>query len=215
MSAKCILCGYENPDGISICENCGEPLDEIKPIEQTRIDIPVQNEPLSDENEYYVLCPESQTKTVLPNGNVTDFFCEGCKIRHKIDGIVWAIESITKTPTSPRSENPQQQMVSGDDGLWLEEVNSHERIDIDKTGGTLGRYGKYGAEFFQSRGMLTVSGEHCTFSYQYGTWVLNHISKTNQTMYNNMILAANEPTVLENGKVLTLANTVSFIVRIG
>lgn len=52
-------------------------------------------------------------------------------------------------------------------------------------------------------------------SYQYGTWVLQHISRTNQTMYNNMILTANEPIVLEDGKVLTLANTVSFIVRIG
>ena len=101
------------------------------------------------------------------------------------------------------------------DVLWLEEVNSHFRIEIDKAGGTLGRYGKYGSEFFQSRGLLTVSGEHCIITNEFGNWVIRHISKTNQTKYNNMILGTNEPNLLENGKILTLANSVSFVVRIG
>ncbi len=170
-----------------------------------------------DGNEYYVLCPESQAKTILPSGNVTTFYCEGCKKQHEIDGFLWSVEKRAKTSSATTSQAtaPQIQAASKGDNLWLEEINSHVRIDIDKSGGTLGRYGKYGAEFFQSRGFLMVSGEHCMFSYQYGTWVLNHISRTNQTMYNNMILGANEPTVLEDGKVLTLANAVTFIVRIG
>jgi predicted component of type VI protein secretion system len=60
-----------------------------------------------------------------------------------------------------------------------------------------------------------VSGEHCVITNEFGNWVIRHVSKTNQTMYNNMILGANEPNLLENGKTLTLANAVSFTVRIG
>ncbi len=269
MSIICKQCGYENPDGVTVCEICAEPLGDTtastpalqsvvqsapqqsgqpvtqpvpQPISQsvmqvapqsapaytppmasTNMDATVaqaftipQNAPMVDDgNEYFVMCPESQTKTILPSGSVTTFYCEGCKKQHEIDGFLWNIEKRAKVQTVTSSNVTQAQSAPKGDNLWLEEINSHVRIDIDKSGGTLGRYGKYGAEFFQSRGFLMVSGEHCMLSYQYGTWVLNHISRTNQTMYNNMILGANEPTVLEDGKVLTLANAVSFIVRIG
>ncbi len=253
MSIICKQCGYENPDGASVCEICAEPLGTADPVDVTQAQVqqpisqpitqPVQQQAqiaqpspanieatvaqintvpqdapiIDDGNEYFVLCPESQAKTILPSGNVTTFYCEGCKKQHEIDGFLWNIEKRAKgsSVTASQSTAPQVQTAPKGDNLWLEEINSHVRIDIDKSGGTLGRYGKYGADFFQSRGFLMVSGEHCMFSYQYGTWVLNHISKTNQTMYNNMILGANEPTVLEDGKVLTLANAVTFIVRIG
>ncbi len=261
MSIICKQCGYENPDGATVCEICAEPLGgaesstPAQPISQPAQPIvqsdqqfaqqtvaqPVQqqtsyvqpssasieatvaqvstipqNSPIVDDgNEYFVLCPESQAKTILPSGNVTAFYCEGCKKQHEIDGFLWSIEKKAKTTATSNSTASQTQAVPKGDNLWLEEINSHIRIDIDKAGGTLGRYGKYGADFFQSRGFLMVSGEHCMFAYQYGTWVLTHISRTNQTMYNNMILSANEPTVLEDGKILTLANAVTFVVRIG
>lgn len=232
MGIICKQCGYENPDGTTICEICGESLGEMAPAPQpvqqvqststtiqpqgndnnTRATAAQVEAPANDGNEYYVLCPESQTKTILPNGKVTRYFCEGCKKEHDIDGILWMIEkkesSVTDNPDTPKDE-PKG------DNLWLEEINSHYRIDIDKAGGTLGRYGKYGAEFFQSRGLLMVSGEHCVITNEFGNWVIRHVSKTNQTMYNNMILGANEPNLLEDGKTLTLANAVSFIVRIG
>ena len=57
--------------------------------------------------------------------------------------------------------------------------------------------------------------ESIDIRYEFNNWVLSHISRTNQTKYNGMILTANEPTLLEDGKLLTLANTVTFIVRIG
>ena len=144
----------------------------------------------------------------------TSFFCEGCNREHEIDGVLWIIEKRSRSSPDNSSTSSRPAELPKGDKLWLEEINSHTRIDIDTTGGTLGRYGKYGSEFFQSRNLLMVSGEHCMISYQYGTWVLSHISKTNQTRYNNMILESNIPTTLENGKVLVLADAVSFVVRI-
>ncbi len=218
MSIICQQCGYENPDGSEICEICAETLSSPKapaaaPV-KTAVQVPLpesrtQTNPL---REYFVLCPESHTKTILPNGSVTSFFCEGCKLEHEIDNFLWNIESRDLQDAVPAEKEAP---APAGDQLWLEEVNSHFRIEIDKTGGTLGRYGTYGSDFFQSRNMLTVSGEHCAISYEYGNWVIRHVSKTNQTKYNDMILNANEPNLLEDGKILTLANTVSFLVRIG
>lgn len=218
----CRQCGYENPEGSTVCEICAEPLRDsgVATVEQVDVISPDEataDEAIADEeNEYFVLCPESQTKTIVPAGNVTAFYCEGCKKQHEIDGFLWNIEKKTKENVTARQVNAASRATAvRGDNLWLEEVNSHVRIDIDKAGGTLGRYGKYGADFFQSRGLLMVSGEHCSISYEFGNWVIRHMSKTNQTIYNNAILGANEPNLLEDGKVLTLANAVSFIVRIG
>ncbi len=250
MSIICKQCGYENPDGSTVCEICAEslvernvpvqhvqqfvqpqpmmpePLEESvqsvqsQPIASNIVQVKTvsQNAPSADDgNEYFVLCPESQTKTILHSGNVTSFYCEGCKKQHEIDGFLWNIEQRKKQGTSANQINSTASQMNAPkgDNLWLEEVNSHVRIDIDKAGGILGRYGKYGSDFFQSRGFLMVSGEHCMITYEMGNWVIRHISKTNQTMYNNMVLGANEPNLLEDGKVLILANTVSFMVRIG
>ena len=239
MSIVCKQCGYENPDGAVICDVCAEELDtasvpqmvytpqpQAAPVQEVPVQTaPVQSAPVQaspaatggdDGREYFVFCDESKTKTVIADKNATSFFCEGCKKQHEIDGILWMIEESVKEPANAAASTvTQAQSAPKGDNLWLEEINSHVRIDIDKTGGTLGRYGTFGSEFFQSRNLLKVSGEHCLFTYQYGTWVIRHVSRTNQTMYNNMILAANEPTVLEDGKILNLANAVTFIVRIG
>ena len=226
MGIVCKQCGYENPEGTEICEICGEELsltsstsEQVQPqvnTNATQVTVAQTETQINDGSEYYVLCPESQTKTILPNGKVTRYFCEGCKKEHDIDGILWMIEKKENASTDNISSvcTEEKNAVKGDN-LWLEEVNSHYRIDIDKEGGTLGRYGKYGANFFQSRGLLMVSGEHCVITNEFGNWVIRHVSKTNQTMYNNMILGANEPNLLEDGKTLTLANAVSFIVRVG
>nr|WP_317351361.1 FHA domain-containing protein [uncultured Agathobacter sp.] len=229
MSIICKQCGYENPDGSTICEICAEPLEsgsidsvqkENRPVKTQSIinqTATVQQVEESDDRyEYFVTCPESNTKTILPNGKVSTFYCEGCKKNHDIDDFLWVIERKEKDNKDFSGEvvDNTNDNQSGD-VLWLEEVNSHFRIEIDKAGGTLGRYGKYGSEFFQSRGLLTVSGEHCIITNEFGNWVIRHISKTNQTKYNNMILGTNEPNLLENGKILTLANSVSFVVRIG
>lgn len=234
----CKQCGYENPEGSVICEICASDLDNASPEITTQITqqttvvepeqgngMPVQstatiqqtaqqmNISSGDGYEYFVLCPESQTKTVLPGNAVTNFYCVGCKKQHDIDGFLWNIE---RREVEAAEEIACTQVPTGTKGntLWLEEVSSHVRIEIDKEGGTLGRYGKYGARFFQERNMLTVSGEHCIITNEFGNWVIRHISNTNNTKYNNMILGKNEPNLLEDGKMLTLSNTVTFIVRI-
>ena len=222
-SIKCKQCGYENPQGTDFCEMCAEPLMQMKvniPPPSVPYSVPPQQmtvsqttAPIVSEIEYFVLCPESQTKTVLPNGRVTSFLCNGCRKEHIIDGFLWQIESRTLKKEVPVTQ-PQNVPLTNENHLYLEEVTTHFRIDIDKQGGTLGRYGKYGADFFQSRDMRTVSGEHCMITFEHQSWVLRHISRTNQTKYNGMILSSNEPVLLENGKILTLANTVTFIVRI-
>ncbi|MBQ7776626.1 MAG: FHA domain-containing protein [Lachnospiraceae bacterium] len=235
----CKQCGYENPEGSTICEICAEDLgvqasvpvqqavaqasaptpQPSTPVQQPNVAATVKQEyvqPVDDGKEYFVLCPESHAKTILPHGRVTRFFCEGCKKEHDIDGFLWVIEEKEKVAAPVgNSSAPTVQNVPKGDNLWLEELNTHFRIDIDKAGGTLGRYGKYGAQFFQSRNLLTVSGEHCMITYEFGNWVLRHMSRTNQTIYNNMVLGANEPNLLEDGKLLVLANAVTFVVRIG
>ena len=236
MSIICKQCGFENPDGSTICEICAEPLNEtvveqVQEVEaapsavpsiepaavpsNTNVQATAQQVEANDGFEYSVTCPESNTKTILPNGNAKHFFCEGCKKEHEIDGFLWTIDRKEIEKENIDSVEATLQAGPTGDNLWLEEVNSHFRIEIDKVGGTLGRYGKYGADFFQSRGLLTVSGEHCVITNEFGNWVIRHVSKTNQTKYNNMILGTNEPNLLEDGKILTLANAVSFVVRIG
>ncbi|MCM1143687.1 MAG: FHA domain-containing protein [Blautia sp.] len=230
----CRQCGYENPEGSTVCEICAESLvEETKaPVQAAAVAVsgtpvnagttvsqistaPQEEAAIDDGNEYFILCPESQTKTILPHGKVTSFYCEGCKKQHEVDGFLWNIEKRAKQEVSAGRTETQKGEAPKGDNLWLEEINSHVRIEIDRAGGSLGRYGKYGAEFFQSRGLLTVSGEHCMITYEFGNWVIRHISRTNQTKYNNMILGSNEPNLLEDGKALTLANAVTFIVRIG
>ena len=105
MSIICKQCGYENPDGSTICEICAEPLEsgsidsvqkENRPVKTQSIinqTATVQQVEESDDRyEYFVTCPESNTKTILPNGKVSTFYCEGCKKNHDIDDFLWVIE---------------------------------------------------------------------------------------------------------------------------
>lgn len=147
----CKQCGYENPEGSTICEICATDLTE----EKQETPAPVkEDQPSEEEAEYFVMCPESQTKTIVKSGDVTKYYCDGCKKEHEIDGFLWSIEKKVKdvqkseTPGKPQVQNQK----AAKDKLVLEEVNSHFRIEIDEEGGILGRYGKYGAQFFQSRG---------------------------------------------------------------
>lgn len=222
----CPQCGYENPEGSVICDICAEPLGATEPPvpepEPVRVPAPAPSAPPvqaqtavpGEGREYFVFCPESQTRTMLPDGNVTRFFCEGCRVEHEIDDFLWQIESrnIAGESAPAAVQTPEH---TGGDELWLEELNTRFRIDIAKPGGTLGRYGTFGSQYFLSNNMHTVSGEHCRITYEYGTWVLRHISNTNSTHYNGFQLEREEPNMLEDGKLLTLANTVTFRVHIG
>lgn len=233
-TVRCPQCGYDNPPGTLVCDICAEPLGaepapapaapaEAAPAPvrvpapqpasvQTPPPAPVTSDPSG--REYYVFCPESQTKTVVQNGEVTRFFCEGCHIEHDIDGFLWQIESREPDRPAAGATAPQAEAPKGDD-LWLEEINTGYRIDIAKTGGTLGRYGTFGSDFFLSHNMHTVSGEHCRITYEYGSWVIRHISNTNSTHYNGLSLGREEPNLLEDGKLLVLAKTVTLRVHIG
>ncbi len=225
-SLRCPQCGYENAPGTLVCDICAEPLGtditaaapapERIPAPQPQAAPAPQAPETSDHpgREYFVFCPESQTKTVVSDDRVTRYFCNGCRIEHDIDGFLWQVEFTDPAPSSPAATAPQAAAPKGDD-LWLEEINTGYRIDIAKTGGTLGRYGNFGGDFFLSRNMHTVSGEHCRITYEYGSWVLRHISRTNSTHYNGIALGHDEPNFLEDGKLLVLANTVTLRVHIG
>ena len=223
----CKQCGYENPEGTTVCEICAEPLvaSKVTPVAPVQVEqvMPSYSNEITTEQqsntpiahgdtEFFVMCPESSTKTIVSSGDITSYYCTGCQKEHIIDNFLWTVESRALNAVTSTAPVTAQQVKMNN--LWLEEVNTHHRIDICKPGGTLGRYGDFGADYFQSRAMNTVSGEHCLIRFELENWVLYHVSRTNQTKYNGMILSSNEPTLLENGKMLTLANTVSFIVRI-
>lgn len=220
----CSQCGYSNEEGSTVCFICDNPLTPSeqtgkvteKPVEKS--EKTVQNSPEKDSG-YYVYCTESGTKTKVENENVTEFFCTGCQKTHIVDGFIWSIEKEETLQKETRSDDGDFTETCAkkvtDGKLHLEEQYSHFTIEIDRDGGTLGRYGKYGADFFQSRNMLTVSGEHCYITYELGNWVIRHISHTNKTKYNGMTLESNQPVMLSDGGKLVLADTVTFIVHIG
>lgn len=81
----CKQCGYENPEGSTICEICATDLTE----EKQETPAPVkEDQPSEEEAEYFVMCPESQTKTIVKSGDMTKYYCEGCKKEHEIDGFL-------------------------------------------------------------------------------------------------------------------------------
>lgn len=154
---------------------------------------------------------ESNTKTSVPNNSVKKYFCKGCNKEHVIDGFLWKIESEVKPFEISNSVIPEKTPCK--DNLILEDIKTHFIIKIDKNGGTIGRYGDYGAEYFRANfGM--VSGKHCRFRYENGNWIVQHISRTNDTKYCDMRLERQEERIIENGRILNLANAVSFLIRI-
>lgn len=210
----CKHCGFPNSAGSINCEICDEPLAPAAPAPQAA-PAPVQPVPTVPQNpgkEYFVICPESNHRTVVAGPDQTHFYCAGCGREHEIDGFIWVIESADAAP-APQTQATVQ-AAPRQNLLTLEEIRTHQRIQIAPQGGTLGRYGDFGADFFQQNNLLYVSGIHCAFQQQYGNWCVQHMSRTNQTKYDGQILDHDQVYLLENGKMLTLANCVSFIVHI-
>lgn len=212
----CRHCGFPNSAGSINCEICDEPLAPPAPQPQVVQTAP-QAAPAAPQNpgrEYFVVCPESNHRTVVADENQTSYFCAGCGKVHEIDGFIWVVESTALAPQPQAVSAPQPTPQPRLNRLTLEEMNTRQRIEIAPQGGTLGRYGDFGADFFQRNNLLYVSGVHCAFQQQYGNWCIQHMSRTNQTKYDGQILDHDQFYLLENGKVLTLANCVSFIVHI-
>ena len=218
MSKVCNQCGYENDDKAKICEICNSDL-AAEDTQSDKIEIQeIETEKIMNNSkyEYYVICPESQARTEVANADIKKFYCEGCKKEHCIDGFLWRVERKEKIKENKEdmcSRKDYTEKKSVKEHLYLEEINSHERICINKPGGTVGRYSAFGSKFFCDRNLLVVSGEHCSITYENDEWVLRHLSNTNDTKYNNVNLEKNCPVLLEDGKIITLANKVTFIVR--
>ncbi len=227
MSVKCSICGYINPDGSAVCECCFAALSETE-VSRTEEDHAEKEEDpeeteeeiagQEDQYEYYVNCPESSTQTVLKNGEAATFFCRGCNEEHTIDGLIWRIERREKTG---KAKNPVREKPAPDTAttteqkrLRLKVKGSDQTIEIGPEGGTLGRAGDYGSEFFLSRNMMKISRIHCEFKYPDGNWIVIRRS-SNDTVFNNRKLEPMEPATLINGRELVLADCITFEVLIG
>lgn len=212
----CKHCGFPNSADSVNCEICDEPLAQPQPApqataQQAAAPAAPAAAPAAPGREYFVICPESNHRTVVASESQTRYFCAGCGREHEIDGFIWVVESAEMAAPAPQTA-PRQEVKQN--RLTLEELNTRQRIEIAPQGGTLGRYGDFGADFFQRNNLLYVSGIHCAFRQQYGSWVVQHMSRTNQTKYDGQILDHDQVYLLENGKTLTLANCVSFVVHI-
>ncbi len=231
MSVKCPICGYINPDGSAVCECCFAALSETevsKPEEDhaEKKEDPAETEETAeqeDQYEYYVNCPESSTQTVLKNGEAATFFCRGCNEEHTIDGLIWRIERREKpgkTKVSSKREKPTRDEVSGTvtssepKRLRLKVKGSDQTIEIGPEGGTLGRAGDYGSDFFLSRNLMMISRIHCELRFRDGNWIVIRRS-SNDTVFNNRKLEPMEPATLINGRELVLADCITFEVLIG
>ena len=194
--------------GVSEVEKREKTTAQTKTIENSNDETPAKI-------RYFAFCETSKTRTPVEGPNVLKFFCKDCKKEHTIDDFMYRIEEEFPEDNTGESNQtmPTERRVVSKERVVLEETVSHEKIVITKPGGIIGRYGDFGADYFQSRGMRTISGEHCSIKFFDDEWVLEHLSKTNDTEYDQMKLDHNEEVVLSNDKILTLSKKISFYVR--
>ena len=62
--------------------------------------------------------------------------------------------------------------------------------------------------------MQTVSGEHLKIDYRGGDWIIEHLSKTNDTEVNGEKMEYESPIILKDGFKIILAKRIVFTVRI-
>ena len=161
------------------------------------------------------------------NEGETEFYCEDCQEEHSIDGEMYVainlekeekieeIEEKRKKREEQKEKNLKTEKKFEEEALYLLfRGNETEFIKIPKTGGTVGRYGDYGAKFFNERYMQTVSGEHLKIDYRGGDWIIEHLSKTNDTEVNGEKMEYESPIILKDGFKITLAKRIVFTVRI-
>lgn len=161
------------------------------------------------------------------NEGETEFYCEDCQEEHSIDGEMYVainlekeekieeIEEKRKKREEQKEKNLKTEKKFEEEALYLLfRGNETEFIKIPKTGGTVGRYGDYGAKFFNERYMQTVSGEHLKIDYRGGDWIIEHLSKTNDTEVNGEKMDYESPIILKDGFKITLAKRIVFTVRI-
>ena len=161
------------------------------------------------------------------NEGETEFYCEDCQEEHSIDGEMYVainlekeekieeIEEKRKKREEQKEKNLKTEKKFEEESLYLLfRGNETEFIKIPKTGGTVGRYGDYGAKFFNERYMQTVSGEHLKIGYRGGDWIIEHLSKTNDTEVNGEKMEYESPIILKDGFKITLAKRIVFTVRI-
>lgn len=161
------------------------------------------------------------------NEGETEFYCEDCQEEHSIDGEMYIainlekeekieeIEEKRKEREGQKEKNLKTEKKFEEEALYLLfRGNETEFIKIPKTGGTVGRYGDYGAKFFNERYMQTVSGEHLKIDYRGGDWIIEHLSKTNDTEVNGEKMEYESPIILKDGFKITLAKRIVFTVRI-
>ena len=161
------------------------------------------------------------------NEGETEFYCEDCQEEHSIDGEMYVainlekeekieeIEEKRKKREEQKEKNLKTEKKFEEESLYLLfRGNETEFIKIPKTGGTVGRYGDYGAKFFNERYMQTVSGEHLKIDYRGGDWIIEHLSKTNDTEVNGEKMEYESPIILKDGFKIILAKRIVFTVRI-
>lgn len=242
MSILCDNCGFENEDDELFCAVCNHPLQAgadvalVQPVmAEERVNTLPQTpvKMTGPGGKYYVICEECRGKTYVSGPEIASYYCPGCQKEQFIDGILWSVEeeqpgeqTIAETapdpgqfrtmqPTMPQTASVPQTAPVGN-RLVLEDIDTGKQIQISKAGGTLGRYGTFGADYFQTdpRGGW-ISGEHCRITYSEDTgWMLEHLSRTNDTVYNSRKLEHGYQERLRDGKLLVLANKMTFRIRI-
>ena len=188
----CKVCSFENIENSSLCENCGTEL--------------IENDVKCDE-EFFVRCEDCRTETVVESKDQDNFYCEECGENKTIDGFSHSVlvRKVDQSYSELQSEaEPVPTLIKQD--LILEEIKSKHQITIDRDGGTVGRYGDFGADFFRENNMLMISGEHILISYNQGDWYLEHLSNTNLTLIDNIVLEKGLKFKLYDESSIKLAN---------
>ena len=230
----CKECGYELEDDEIECPNCGEVFAEseeknIKKINDDKNNKSIENNKKTE--KMLARCNVTGFEVEINEGE-TEFYCEDCQEEHSIDGEMYIAinlekeekieerqekrkEKKRKKREEQKEKNLKTEKKFEEESLYLLfRGNETEFIKIPKTGGTVGRYGDYGAKFFNERYMQTVSGEHLKIDYRGGDWIIEHLSKTNDTEVNGEKMEYGSPIIFKDGFKITLAKRIVFTVRI-
>jgi hypothetical protein len=236
----CEMCNAELYFDFSTNELKEVPKQNAAPVQNTPSN---QNEVKQSDSapsgkRYFVHCDDSQTDTFLDDPEAkydkaaNTFFCKGCKKTHTIDGFFFAIQekaesSGVNTTAADKSKNiasltgEAQKAVdvkvlkSNMEGTHVDLICDMDNkvFSIPESGGVIGRYGTIDPDFFQH--FSTISGEHCRiFKNEYGKWMLEHLSHTNDTEYDGTVMKHGIPLVLSDGKKIRLARFLTFTVHI-
>lgn len=185
MSIECRYCGEDNPDGASVCSNCGAELAAGLLAQATEV--------------WTITCPCCGRRYEVADENSRIDVCESCEDEFDRQEISKVRPEKCVTGKDTREETAPANVSK----LVLYEMRSKKRIEISQ-GGLIGRKGTIEQDFFAQDSY--VSEAHCEVNFSEGQWRIEHVGHTNPTKINGAKLPNGIPSVIRDNDRLNIAD---------